>query len=57
MAKLPELEVSLSRELDAYGRRVLSRVGVGVAASLIGCGCSDGASFLSLFKAKLSERS
>jgi hypothetical protein len=37
MAKMPELDVRLSSELDAYGRRVLSRIGVGLAASLIGC--------------------
>lgn len=37
MAKMPALDVSLSGELDAYGRRVLSRIGVGVVASLIGC--------------------
>ena len=38
MAKMPALDVSLVGELDAYGRRVLSRIGVGVVASLIGCG-------------------
>jgi hypothetical protein len=38
MAKMPMLEVSLSGELDAYARRILSRVGLGVIASLIGCG-------------------
>ena len=38
MAKMPALDVSLSGELDAYGRRVLSRIAVGVIASLIGCG-------------------
>jgi hypothetical protein len=36
MAKMPALDVSLSGELDAYGRRILARVGVGVIASLIG---------------------
>ncbi len=36
MAKMPALDVSLSGELDAYGRRILSRIGVGVVASLIG---------------------
>lgn len=36
MAKMPALDVSLSGELDAYGRRVLSRIGVGIVASLIG---------------------
>jgi hypothetical protein len=38
MAKMPALDVSLSGELDAYGRRILSRIAVGVIASLIGCG-------------------
>jgi len=38
MAKMPLLDVSLSGELDSYERRILSRVGVGVIASLIGCG-------------------
>jgi hypothetical protein len=37
MAKMPALDVSLSGEIDAYGRRVLSRIGIGVVASLIGC--------------------
>ena len=37
MAKMPLLDVSLSGELDAYGRRILSRIGVGIIASLIGC--------------------
>ena len=37
MAKMPALDVSLAGELDAYGRRVLSRIGVGVVASLMGC--------------------
>jgi hypothetical protein len=37
MAKMPALDVSLSGELDAYGRRILSRIGIGVVASLIGC--------------------
>jgi hypothetical protein len=36
MAKLPALDVSLSGELDAYGRRILTRIGIGVVASLIG---------------------
>jgi len=36
MAKMPALDVSLSGELDAYSRRILSRIGVGVVASLIG---------------------
>jgi len=36
MAKMPTLDVSLSGELEAYKRRILSRVGVGAAASLIG---------------------
>jgi hypothetical protein len=38
MAKMPALDVSLSGELDAYGRRILSRIAVGIIASLIGCG-------------------
>jgi hypothetical protein len=37
MAKMPALDVSLSGELDAYGRRILSRIGIGAVASLIGC--------------------
>jgi|ERR1700682_2370343 len=37
LAKLPVFDVSLSGELDAYGRRILSRIGAGFAASLIGC--------------------
>ncbi len=37
MAKLPILDVSLSGELEGYGRRVLSRIGIGVIGSLIGC--------------------
>lgn len=37
MARMPLLDVSLSGELAAYGRRILSRVGVGIVASLIGC--------------------
>ncbi len=37
MAKMPALDVSLSGELDAYRRRVFSRVGIGAVASLIAC--------------------
>jgi hypothetical protein len=37
MAKMPALDVSLSAELDAYGRRILTRIGIGGVASLIGC--------------------
>ena len=37
MAKLPALDVSLSSELEAYGRRIMTRIGIGVVASLIGC--------------------
>jgi hypothetical protein len=37
LGKMPALDVSLSGELNAYGRRVLIRIIVGVAASLIGC--------------------
>jgi hypothetical protein len=35
--KLPLLDVSLSGELEAYGRRILSRVVTGTVASLVGC--------------------
>jgi hypothetical protein len=38
MAKMPVLEVDLSGELESYGRRILSRIGVGVIASIVGCG-------------------
>lgn len=38
MAKMPLLEVGLSGELEAYGRRIFGRIGVGVIASLIGSG-------------------
>jgi hypothetical protein len=37
MAKMPALDVSLSGELNAYGRRILSRIGIDAVASLIGC--------------------
>jgi hypothetical protein len=37
MLKLPLFDVSLSGELDAYGRRILSRVVTGTVASLVGC--------------------
>jgi len=37
MSKMPALDVSLAGELDAYGRRIASRVGTGLVASLIGC--------------------
>jgi hypothetical protein len=37
MAKMPMFDVGLSGELESYIRRILSRIGVGVAASLIGC--------------------
>jgi hypothetical protein len=37
MLKLPLFDVSLSGELDAYGRRILSRVATGTVASLVGC--------------------
>jgi hypothetical protein len=36
MRRMPELEVSLSKELEAYVRRILSRIGVGIAASMVG---------------------
>ena len=38
MSKTPPLDASLAGELNAYRRRVLARVGVGLIASLIGCG-------------------
>jgi hypothetical protein len=38
ISKLPVLDVSLSGELDAYSRRILSRIGTGTVASLVGCG-------------------
>ena len=38
MRKMPLLEVGLSGELESYRRRILSRVAVGVAASMIGSG-------------------
>jgi hypothetical protein len=38
MAKMPVLEVGLSGELESYERRILSRIAVGMSASLIGCG-------------------
>jgi hypothetical protein len=37
ITKMPLLDVSLSGELDAYGRRILSRVATGIVASLVGC--------------------
>src|SRR5258708_26555216 len=37
MLKLPLLDVSLSGELEAYGRRILIRVATGTVASLVGC--------------------
>jgi len=37
MAKMPMIEIALSGDLESYSRRILSRIGVGVAASLIGC--------------------
>ncbi len=38
MAKMPALDASLAGELDAYSRLVFTRIGVGIIASLIGCG-------------------
>lgn len=38
MAKMPARGVSVNGKLDAYGRQVLSRIGIGVAASITGCG-------------------
>jgi hypothetical protein len=37
LGKMPVLDVSLSGELNAYGRRLLTRIVVCVPASLIGC--------------------
>lgn len=37
MAKMPLLIVSQSGELAAYTRRILTRIGIGMVASLIGC--------------------
>jgi hypothetical protein len=37
MRKMPLFDVSLSAELDAYGRRIWSRVATGTVASLVGC--------------------
>jgi len=37
LAKMPAMDVALSAELDAYERRIFSRIAVGVGASLIGC--------------------
>jgi hypothetical protein len=37
MRKMPLLDVGLSAELDAYGRRIWSRVATGTVASLVGC--------------------
>lgn len=36
MAKMPSLDVSLSGELSAYGRRIRSRIAAGTIGSLIG---------------------
>ncbi len=38
MSKMPGLDVRLSNELESYSRRILSRVGVGIIASIVGCG-------------------
>jgi hypothetical protein len=37
MRKMPLLDISLSAELQAYGRRIWSRVATGTVASLVGC--------------------
>jgi hypothetical protein len=37
VSKLPLFDVTLSSELEAYGRRILSRVATGTVASLVGC--------------------
>jgi hypothetical protein len=36
--KMPTLEVILSGELDSFARRVICRLAIGVAASVLGCG-------------------
>lgn len=36
LAKMPSLDLSLSGELDAYGRRIWSRITVGTIGSIIG---------------------
>ena len=51
MAKMPALDVTLSGELEAYGRRILSRIGIGVVASLIG------SAFLALFPISIQNQS
>jgi hypothetical protein len=38
VSKLPALEVCRSEKLDSYDRLILSRIGIGTIASLIGCG-------------------
>jgi hypothetical protein len=38
MSKMPTLEVGFSGELDAYLRRIVSRIGTGTIASFVGCG-------------------
>lgn len=38
MAKMPGLDIRLSNELESYARRILSRIGVGMTASVVGCG-------------------
>jgi hypothetical protein len=38
MTKMPVLEVTLSGDLDSYGRRILGRIGAGMVGSLVGCG-------------------
>jgi hypothetical protein len=37
MRKMPLFDVGLSGELDAYGRRIWSRVATGTVASVVGC--------------------
>ena len=64
MARMPALDASLSGELDAYNRRVFTRIGVGVVGSLIGCGLMawgvlpismEGKTFTDLLNACLSR--
>jgi hypothetical protein len=37
MARMPTVDITFSGQLEDYGRRILCRVGVGAAASVIGC--------------------
>jgi len=37
LSRMPQFEVRLSKELDAYKRRIMLRVAIGIAASIVGC--------------------